>query len=126
MKISKRFFSFTFSVIFILACALPASAYTVVLGRQSGNFSYYTSDTCNTNGFTCVIEADSTEYTLATHVDVYTKQGNTHIRKLTAWDTPDLLISRNSAGVNGFSVSYIDCKHMLSDVQASWERVWAS
>lgn len=120
MKFRRRIVSLVLAALLVCAMALPASARTVSLGRVWSGFSYFTSDTCNTGSFSCIIEAGSRDYDLCTNVTTYSGG----IRKVIYQGDYGYMISQNAASVN-YTLSHIVCNHLLDGLFVSTENVRA-
>ena len=123
MKIRKRILSLALVIMLVVAMAVPASAYTVAMGRQWGSFTYGTSDTCTLIKYTCVIESGSSEYTLRTDVRARQVGLNGSVTSdRTYGGSEGVLLATHSKEI-GHSISFIYCYHYIGGTHASTQRV---
>ena len=110
----KRLFSLLIALALLSTMVLPAMAAYSYRERYYDSFQYFTTDTCNTRSFHCVIESYTSEYTLATNVETYTN----NICQEIFYGAPHVLVSSNGHSV-GYAMNHIICHYLLDGNEAT-------
>ena len=118
MKINKRVLSICLAVMLVVAMAIPASAYTVVMSREYCGIGYSTTDTCNTRSYNCIIEVWDGQTMVRTAVDMY-RAGE---YQTTNHGASQVDMSVTSGSVN-YDLSAIGCNYYIDGNWAAWEQV---
>ena len=121
----KKIISLFFAALLICTMAVPAHAVTLSSSGTYNGFLYMTTDSCYTNRYYCVIEANSADYTIGTDVTWYTYDyaSNTHRAMSTDAGTQTYMLSTNSGNSDSFVISQICCVYKVGGVQASHQFV---
>ena len=122
MKINKRLLSICLAVMLVAAMAIPASAYTVVMGREYCGISYGTTDTCNRRSYNCIIEVWDGQTTVRTDVQTYVSY---NVARELFYGTTQVDMSVHSGSVN-YDLYNIYCHYYLNGEYATSEWVSAS
>ena len=121
-KINKRVLSICLAVMLVVAMAIPASSYTVVMSREYCGIGYSTTDTCNTRSYNCIIEVWDGQTTVRTDVELY-QRGSGYQRTIPGTTQVDMAVHSGSVS---YDLASIGCNYYLNGNWAAWDQVSAS
>ena len=116
----KRILSVVLAAAMLLVLAIPASAATLSGSGTYNGFLYMTTDSCYTDRYYCVIEANSADYLIKTDVTWYVYDHNNHRHDPMGTDngTSAYMVSTNSGSSEMYEISQIYCAYIVGGVQA--------
>lgn len=118
MKIHKRILSLILAIVMICAMVISATAATYSRDWTWNGYAYFTTDTCNSRSFGCVMECDSAFLNpMSTNVETYTSSASTAPQEI-LYGTPDMMVAVHNRSV-GYAMHHIVCLHLIDGDKVS-------